>query len=1200
MASFTEAGSSDPDMETEDWDTAFEAQKMNAGRKKKDENEDEDQHETIKLSSVGDSATLARLREASMSSRKLAGKLSSSGLERWAETSGAGGGGCDWDTDSAEIDSGIRQANIDRSFEDDFEFEDGEADLLARSVGAGSSLSGRSSMSTLGTAGGTGGALSSTDWTEPESPSMTASSGFGSKMQSPISSASPILGSRLSPFASSGFHKPNKSLQLTAPMPPADVTAVFEAPDVATPMAPTGATSKDKSSLAREAGMLGVDEAGSSRDLEDDFDFGDDSTGGASTTAPLSLSPALALARKQSISILSPSESLRPHSNCLSTGTTATRMRALKNQTSHVSLASTTSFSSSSSFQHFGSPALRPLTVASSPESSSSHARQSSKSSTFSDASSKFGFGTVSSHADEDDVHHSAQDDGDDEHEEEEDPLEGLVLPGTSDAGPRQPSSSTPQRRDSEQQRSISAASLRAMLKARKKGLLMSNSSSSYDLTAGGNISPSGPVSPRGSMGRGEDALSGLVITNDGDLSPGRLAAAARKNRERGTRQRKNRTASADPSTSAVASGSGVVTRSQATATGNKARSGPPPSASAAANAAYLPTSRNFNRKVSMPDLGSSIGGAAGAQSMNSRNAIGGSRRPLPLPLQQQQEGAAAQAPARRLFSPASQIFTRALASTEAFKDRKMPPSPRGPPPKAMSRQTPSESVPADIKGKRAEPHQRMNSSSSDQHGGTATRSSMAAAQRYTVSTASQRRKTGPSSTRPPLTLDVFEQADEPPPIPAIPTEVRLREEPGLSTNTAETTTSDELAADDVSAHLPVKPPHVLRRPKRGRNYGDGTELDAFEDLSTTPARSGGVEHRSVRVNGRLAARGLQAALGAPPAMPRRASAQSFAIATVAPSQTSDPPEPQETPARMTRSAARRRKAKAKAGSISKPMLIKNLGGAPSTEKAVGEMRWNPTLQRWEGNEQDVKSFDDVLGSSSRPALITQFSSAGSMTALASPTLMRHRSGSVLEAPECSPLAARTTMAAPPDTDDADLSVTPSLILKPRGAVTAPRLSATQVVGDMSFDPVKMCWVKISGEEEEDPFADLGSTSDEDHYSSTAATTAAAEDTPLSTTASLITSGSVRSAARKLEGSQAEEDATSSAVSVDFDDGVSSQASAAGKSVTLPEGLALACRDAQRVHDAEMRRLFRERRSSMSAFEFDRSHLHLLPRLLSE
>ena len=89
--------------------------------------------------------------------------------------------------------------------------------------------------------------------------------------------------------------------------------------------------------------------------------------------------------------------------------------------------------------------------------------------------------------------------------------------------------------------------------------------------------------------------------------------------------------------------------------------------------------------------------------------------------------------------------------------------------------------------------------------------------------------------------------------------------------------------------------------------------------------------------------------------------------------------------------------------------------------KVVGEMKWNPQTLRWEGNDQVLRDFDVAVGTSVRPALITHLtgSSAGSpMSSLAS----------------------------------------------------GPR-----IVGNMIFDPVKMCWISTLPPEEDEPdvFANL-------------------------------------------------------------------------------------------------------------------------------
>jgi len=93
-------------------------------------------------------------------------------------------------------------------------------------------------------------------------------------------------------------------------------------------------------------------------------------------------------------------------------------------------------------------------------------------------------------------------------------------------------------------------------------------------------------------------------------------------------------------------------------------------------------------------------------------------------------------------------------------------------------------------------------------------------------------------------------------------------------------------------------------------------------------------------------------------------------------------------------------------------------------------MKWNPQKLRWEGNEQVLRDFDVAVGTSTRPALIT------------------HLTGSSIG----SPVSSFTTSA--------------------------------RVVGNMMFDPVRMCWISRLPPEEDEPdvFADLdfGDDADDD------------------------------------------------------------------------------------------------------------------------
>lgn len=116
--------------------------------------------------------------------------------------------------------------------------------------------------------------------------------------------------------------------------------------------------------------------------------------------------------------------------------------------------------------------------------------------------------------------------------------------------------------------------------------------------------------------------------------------------------------------------------------------------------------------------------------------------------------------------------------------------------------------------------------------------------------------------------------------------------------------------------------------------------------------------------------------------------------------------------------------------------MIRNLGGSNAPKSmsyssitfrvsidnvvlAVGEMRWNPQTLRWEGNDQALREFE-VAMAPTRPALITQ--------------------------------------------------LTGSSIGSPVGSFA----SGARRVGNMIFDPGRMCWISLSPEEDEpDVFANL-------------------------------------------------------------------------------------------------------------------------------
>lgn len=96
----------------------------------------------------------------------------------------------------------------------------------------------------------------------------------------------------------------------------------------------------------------------------------------------------------------------------------------------------------------------------------------------------------------------------------------------------------------------------------------------------------------------------------------------------------------------------------------------------------------------------------------------------------------------------------------------------------------------------------------------------------------------------------------------------------------------------------------------------------------------------------------------------------------------------------------------------------------------VGDMKWNPQTLRWEGNETALRDFESHVQSSARPALITHLTGS-SIGGMASPT----------------------------------------------GFLT----NGARIVGNMIFDPTKMCWINRYADEEADVFAGLDDeASDED------------------------------------------------------------------------------------------------------------------------
>ncbi|PBK72966.1 hypothetical protein ARMSODRAFT_953405 [Armillaria solidipes] len=223
----------------------------------------------------------------------------------------------------------------------------------------------------------------------------------------------------------------------------------------------------------------------------------------------------------------------------------------------------------------------------------------------------------------------------------------------------------------------------------------------------------------------------------------------------------------------------------------------------------------------------------------------------------------------------------------------------------------------------------------------------------------------------------------------------------------------------------PQSVPRVLRKPKRQCLYGDGTELDAIADLPTDRDKESRFRVQPKGYGNRIPAASFSPSKLADKSAIRKRGHRE-------PSDSTSPSAFASLSRRRSRSdlatqkpqsPKKKRKNLTSSTEPKKPTLIRNLGGA-NAPKVVGDMKWNPQTLRWEGNEQVLKDFDVA---STRPALIT------------------HLTGSSLGSPA------------------------PSFA------------SGARIVGNMIFDPARMCWISTLPPEDEEPdvFANLADDEEE-------------------------------------------------------------------------------------------------------------------------
>ncbi|CAL1695331.1 unnamed protein product [Somion occarium] len=339
---------------------------------------------------------------------------------------------------------------------------------------------------------------------------------------------------------------------------------------------------------------------------------------------------------------------------------------------------------------------------------------------------------------------------------------------------------------------------------------------------------------------------------------------------------------------------------------------------------------------------------------------------------------------------------------------------------------------------------------------------------------------------------------------------------------------------------LPIPPPvKVLKRPKRQKTYGDGTELDGIEDLPLNRDKESqyrvapkGFGNRvpgasySSKVTGGGSSTGKgtlrrsrkhdlssgSSDVGsiAPPTktLKRSGRAQSFS-------------RPTETDLLV------KKKLPASPGQTRrKPTLIRNLGGS-NAPKVVGEMKWNPQTLRWEGNDQVLRDFDAAVGTSTRPALITH--------------------------------------------------LTGSSVGSPAGSFA----SGARVVGNMIFDPTRMCWISTLPPEEDEPdvFADLADDEDDD-WEAKGGTIRATQQTSGTVTETIVSSNTSRV------------DAPSPALSHrrSMSDAESDRGSRASYVCNVDADFLEKCRIAEERHRQEMRGWIPINRDPHA--ELDRSYLY--------
>ena len=265
-----------------------------------------------------------------------------------------------------------------------------------------------------------------------------------------------------------------------------------------------------------------------------------------------------------------------------------------------------------------------------------------------------------------------------------------------------------------------------------------------------------------------------------------------------------------------------------------------------------------------------------------------------------------------------------------------------------------------------------------------------------------------------------------------------------------------------TAAELAAAAKKPITKPTRRRNFGDGTELEIFDDLPT----SASAENKFVKQPiGRGAPKSLRSKLGQSHFAPSTSSlATRGGAETPMPTTPISPTRPDFNVPRFARDTAASRNAREqrqisttynprdqprgplapitdnwkahiavrpnlpapssrkRPGKVQqKPFLIKPMGDGVKEAKSVKGMQYNPLTFKWEGNENALDPF---------------------------------------EVPAFHP---------PPSPDGSPSSKPPALI------TNVGQAGGVQVVGGMVFDPRRMCWLKMAPMQPVNPSSAIGS-----------------------------------------------------------------------------------------------------------------------------